>query len=100
MKSRCKGKVYKTIKCDLASEAPKKMTLMGGLQCCGSAKTNKIIHNAKCPIGHRLGHQRRYQHPNNFKSPRLIPTFSASCRLGTNKDVARTSKMEIPYWRL
>ena len=98
MKSRCKGKVYKTIKCSLASKAPKKMTLMG-LQCCGSAKSNKI-HNAKCPIGHRLGHQRRYQHPNNFKSPRLIPTFSASCRLGTNKDVARTSKMEISYWRL
>ena len=97
MKSRCKSKVYKTIKCSLASEAPK-MTLME-LQCCGSAKSHKI-HNAECPIGRRLGHQRRYQHQNNFKSPRLLPTSRASCRLGTNKDVARTSKMEIPDWRL
>ena len=98
MKSRCISKVYKTIKCNLAGKAPKKMTLMG-VQCCDSAKSNQI-HNAECPIRHRLGHQRRDQHPNNFKFPRLLPISRASCRLGTNKDVARTSKMEIPFWRL
>ena len=98
-------------------KAPEMKTLRGLQRCCSEKSNN--INNAECPIGGAFIDRDsnaatnialKYiweiklepDPPNNFTNlmkdtrlnpPRsfILPTSRASCRLGTNKDVARTS---------
>ena len=104
-------------------KAPKMKTLRGLQRCCSEKSNN--INNAECPIGGafidrdsnaatnialKYIWKTEPDPPNNFgnlmKNTRLkpqrsftLPTLRASCRLSTNKDVARTSTAFISLRR-